>query len=169
MKGESKMKQEILDENLRLISQLQNTPTLKFFEKKDLSRISRFSKVVTYTAGEKIIEQGSYDNWVYFLLSGEVRIVKDNETIDVLKRTGDLFGEMCVIDGEPRSASAYAVGDVVCLATDVSFIDSLYPEDKIAFSAVFYQILAETLAKRLRETSDELVKAREEVALLKKK
>jgi len=163
------MKKEILDDNLKLISQLRDTPTLKFFEKRDISKISRFSKVVTYRAGEKILEQNSYDNWVYFLLSGEIRIVKGHETIDVLKRTGDIFGEMCIIDGEPRSASAYAVGDVTCLATDVSFIDNLYPEEKTAFSAVFFQILAETLAKRLRETSEELVKAREEIASLKKK
>ncbi|MCX7635196.1 MAG: cyclic nucleotide-binding domain-containing protein [Syntrophales bacterium] len=158
------MKQELLADNLHLLEQLKYMPVLKFFEKKDLHRLLRFSKVRSYAPGEEIIAQGSFDNWVYFLLSGAVRIVRDGEKIDELRRTGDIFGEMCIIDGQARSASVYAVGDVVCLATDVSFVDGLVGEDKIAFSAVFYQILAETLAQRLRETSAELVKAKEELA-----
>jgi CRP-like cAMP-binding protein len=161
------MKQEILAENLKLLESVKHMPALKFFEKKDLNKLLRFSKIREYTPGEQIIAQGSFDNWVYFLLSGDIRIVKDNETIDELRRTGDLFGEMCIIDGQPRSASVYALNDVVCLATDVSFIDSLFADDKIAFSAVFYQILAETLAQRLRETSADLVRAKEEIAKLK--
>jgi len=158
------VKQEILEENLKLLSSVKHMPALQFFEKKDLNKLLRFSKVRQYEPGEEIISQGSFDNWVYFLLSGEVKIVRDKERIEELRRTGDIFGEMCIIDGEPRSASVYAIGKVECLATDVSFIDSLFGEDKLAFSAVFYQILAETLAQRLRETSAELVRAKEEIA-----
>lgn len=161
------MKQEILMDNLKLLESVKHMPALKFFEKKDLNKLLRFSKIREYAPGEQIIAQGSFDNWVYFLLSGDIRIVKDNETIDELRRTGDIFGEMCIIDGQARSASVYALGDVVCLATDVSFIDNLFAEDKMAFSAVFYQILAETLAQRLRETSADLVRAKEEIAKLK--
>lgn len=161
------MQQEILADNLKLFESVKHMPALKFFEKKDLNKLLRFSKIREYAPGEQIIAQGSFDNWVYFLLSGDIRIVRDNETIDELRRTGDIFGEMCIIDGQARSASVYALKDVVCLATDVSFIDNLFAEDKIAFSAVFYQILAETLAQRLRETSADLVRAREEIAKLK--
>jgi CRP/FNR family transcriptional regulator, cyclic AMP receptor protein len=161
------MKQEILADNLKLFESAKHMPALKFFEKKDLHKLLHFSKIREYAPGEQIIAQGSFDNWVYFLLSGDIRIVKDNETIDELRRTGDIFGEMCIIDGQARSASVYALGDVVCLATDVSFIDNLFAGDKVAFSAVFYQILAETLAQRLRETSADLVRAKEEIAKLK--
>jgi hypothetical protein len=61
---------------------------------------------------------------------------------------------MCVIDGNPRSASIQGIDDVTCLATDISFMDRLYNEDKIAFCSIFYQMVAEVLASRLRETSD---------------
>ncbi len=161
------MKQEILTDNLQLLEAVKSMPALRFFEKKDLHKLLTFSKIRQYKAGERIIAQGSFDNWVYFLLSGEAQVVKDEAPIEELRRTGDIFGEMCIIDGQPRSASVYAVGDVVCLATDVSFVDSLFGEDKLAFSAVFYQILAQTLAQRLRETSAELVRAKEEIAALK--
>ena len=161
------MKEENLENNQELIIRLKDTPALKFFQKKDLSRMLHFSKIRRYEPGGKIIDQGSYDNWVFFLVSGSVRVVKDGETIDEISRTGDMFGEMCIIDGQARSACVHAIGHVVCLATDISFIDNLMPEDKTTFSALFYQLLAEILANRLRKTTMELVKAREEIMALR--
>jgi len=38
----------------------------------------------------------------------------------------------------------------------------------VAFCAVFYQMIAEVLACRLRETSNDLVKTKEELQRLKK-
>jgi CRP/FNR family cyclic AMP-dependent transcriptional regulator len=161
------MKEEHLERYHELITHLKDTPTLKFFQRKDLSRMLHFSKIRRYEPEEKIIDQGSYDNWIFFLVSGSVRVVKDDETVDEISRTGDIFGEMCIIDSQARSASIYAIDHVVCLATDVSFIDNLMPEDKTTFSASLYQLLAEILANRLRETTMELVKAREEIIVLK--
>lgn len=163
------MKEAHLENNHELISHLKDTPALKFFQRKDLGRMLQHSKIRRYEPEEKIIDQGSYDNWIFFLLSGSVRVVKDVETVDEISRVGDIFGEMCIIDGQARSASVNAIGHTVCLATDVSFIDHLIPEDRIAFSALFYQLLAEILANRLRETTVELVRARETLMTLKGK
>jgi CRP/FNR family cyclic AMP-dependent transcriptional regulator len=161
------MKTELLKENLELMEKLKNVPVLHSFGKKDMNKLLSFSNIKKYSAGEIIIEEGSYDNWVYFLVAGNVSIIKNGEEIDTLQRTGDIFGEMCVIDGNPRSASIQAIDDVICMATDVSFMDRLYNEDKVAFCSIFYQMVAEVLACRLRETSDELVRTKEELALLK--
>jgi CRP-like cAMP-binding protein len=161
------MKVELLKENLELIEKLKNVPVMHTFGKKDINKLFNFSNVKKYSAGEIIIEEGSYDNWIYFLISGHVRIVKNGEEIDTLRRTGDIFGEMSVIDGCPRSASIEAMDDVICLATDVSFMDRLYNDDKVAFCSIFYQTIAEVLACRLRETSDELAKYKEELQRLK--
>jgi CRP/FNR family cyclic AMP-dependent transcriptional regulator len=162
------MKTELLKDNLELVMQLKNIPALDFFGKQDLKKILNFSTIKKFEPGEKIIEEGSFDNWDYFLISGNVKVLKNNEEIDVLRRTGDIFGEMCIIDGSPRSASIVAVDEVTCLATDVSFVDSLFSDDKVAFCAIFYQIISEVLARRLRDTSDELVRLREELAAMKK-
>jgi CRP/FNR family transcriptional regulator, cyclic AMP receptor protein len=161
------MKTEPLKENLELMEKLKNVPVLHSFGKKDMNKILSFSNIKKYSAGEVIIEEGSYDNWVYFLVSGNVSIIKNREEIDTLWHTGDIFGEMCVIDGKARSASIQAIDDVTCLATDVSFMDRLYNEDKVAFCSIFYQMVAEVLASRLRETSDELVRTKEELARVK--
>lgn len=161
------MKVEFLKENIELIEKLKNVSVMQCFGKKDIGKIFNSSNVKKYSEGEIIIEEGSYDNWIYFLISGGVRIIKNGAEIDTLTRTGDIFGEMCVIDGCPRSASVKAIDNVVCLATDVSFMDRLYNEDKVAFCAIFYQMIAEVLACRLRETSSELAKNKEELHRLK--
>ncbi len=161
------METELLKENLELVEKLKNVPVLHSFGKKDINKLLSFSNVKKYSAGEMIIEEGSYDNWIYFLIDGNVRVIKNSEEIDTLRRTGDIFGEMCVIDGCPRSASIQAMDDVSCLATDVSFIDNLYSEDKVAFCSIFYQMVAEVLACRLRDTSGELAKVKEELQMLK--
>jgi CRP/FNR family transcriptional regulator, cyclic AMP receptor protein len=161
------MKKEMLQENEELIRQLNQVPVLQSFAKKDIRNILNFSKIRKYCAGELIIAEGSYDNWVFILISGEVSVIKHGSEIDKLRRTGDIFGEMCVIDGSPRSATIKAATDCACLATDVSFMDNLFSDDKIAFCAVFYQVIAEVLVYRLRETSAELVKSQEELARYK--
>jgi len=161
------MKQELLKENLELMEKLKNVPLLHSFGKKDVNKVLSFSNVKKYAAGEIVIEEGSYDNWIYFLINGNVRIIKNGEEIDTLTHPGDIFGEMCVIDGCAHSASVQALDDVTCLATDVSFMDRLYKEDKVAFCSIFYQMVAEVLARRLRETSSELAKSKEELQRLK--
>ena len=156
-----------MDDNPELVKKLKNIPHLGFFEKKDLKKILHFSKFKNYNAGECIIEEGSFDNWVYFLITGKVKVVKHDEEISVLQRTGDIFGEMCIIDGSARSATVSAIDDTTCLATDISFVDSMGSEDKAVFSAIFYQMLAEVLAERLRETSEDLVRLKEEMEVMK--
>lgn len=156
-----------LKESSALIEKLRQIPTLELFDEKDLQGALQLSKMRKYEPGELILEEGSHDNWIYFLVSGKVRIVKYGKQLTVLSRRGDVFGEMGVIDGSARSASVYAVDETVCLATDASYVDRLSGKDRVSFCCVLYHVYAEILASRLRLTSDELVRAREEIAGLK--
>jgi len=158
---------DYLKESEDLIKKLRLLPTLKSFDDKDLKGVLKLSKIRKYDPGELILEEGQYDNWVYFLVSGKVRIMKGDKELSVMNRRGDIFGEMGVIDGSARSASVYAVDETVCLSTDASYVDRLSGSDTVAFYCVLYHVFAEILASRLRLTSDELVRAREEIAGLK--
>lgn len=160
---------DFLKDNTVYFEKLGKMPRLADFSEKDLKGILELSKIRKYEPGELIIEEGVYDCWIYFIVSGNIRVVKHEENLSVLKRTGDVFGEMGIIDGSPRSASVYAVDETVCLATDASYVDRLSGNDKIAFSYILYRIFSEVLAHRLRLTSEELMKAKEEIARLKGK
>jgi len=163
------MESALQNVNPELLRKLKELPAFKFFEKKDIFKILKYSSVKNYEPGELIILEGSFDDRVYFLISGSVVVEKQGERLQELQRIGEIFGEMCIIDGTARSASIRATSETTCLVTDVSFLDTMNPDDKVAFSAVFYLILAEVLAHRLRDTNEELVRTKEELAALKKK
>ncbi|NVM21319.1 MAG: cyclic nucleotide-binding domain-containing protein [Desulfobacterales bacterium] len=158
---------DYLRDSKKIIDKLKQIPTLCSFSEKELHGALQLSKIRKYEPEELIIEEGSYDQWVYFLVSGKVRIVKQGKELSVLGRIGDVFGEMGVIDGSARSASVYAVDQVVCLACDASHADRLSGSDRLAFTCILYQVFAELLANRLRKTSEELIKAEKEISSLK--
>ena len=158
---------DYLKENREIIQKLRAIPALKSFNDKDLGDILKLSKLIKYEPGELIIKEGQYDNWIFFLISGKVGIQKQGETISVLKRKGDLFGEMGIIDGSPRSASIMAIDETACLGVDASCMDRLEGEDKAAFTYILYRAFAEILASRLRIADEELVKTKDENAALR--
>jgi CRP-like cAMP-binding protein len=156
-----------LKDNEELIEKLKTMPTLKFFKDKDLKGILELSRMMKYEPGDLIIEEGQYDDWIYFLIYGKVGIQKEGETIGVLKRRGDIFGEMGILDGSPRSASIIAIDETVCLSIDASYTDRLSEGDKVAFNCILYHVFAQILASRLRIAGEELVKAKDESAILR--
>ncbi len=158
---------QYLKDNINYVKQLGAMPNLAVFSEKDLKGLLELSKIRKYEPGELILESGVYDCWIYFLLSGKIRVVKNDEELSVLKRTGDVFGEMGIIDGSPRSASVYAIDETVCLATDASYIDRLSGNDKNAFASILYRIFSQILANRLRLTSEQLIAIKDENERLK--
>ncbi len=153
---------DYLKGNISFLEKLREIPTLSTFSEKELKGLLELSRIRKYEPGELILEEGFFDSWIYFLVSGEVKIVKHGEDVSILKRVGDIFGEMGIIDGSPRSASVYAVNQTVCLATDASYIDRLSDNDRIAFCYILYRIFSEILAERLRSTTEALIKEKEE-------
>lgn len=153
---------DYLKGNISFLEKLKEIPTLSTFSEEELKGLLELSKIRKYEPGELILEEGFFDSWIYFLISGKVKIVKHGEDVSTLKRVGDIFGEMSIIDGSPRSASVYAVDKTVCLATDASYIDRLSDNDRIAFCYILYRIFSEILAERLRSTTEELIKEKEE-------
>jgi CRP/FNR family cyclic AMP-dependent transcriptional regulator len=151
-----------------LIENLKKVSFLKSYEDKFLKNILELSKLRRYGPDEVITREGEYDCWLYVLLKGEIKISKSEEEIARLDTLGETFGELSVIDGEARSATVHAATDTTCLAIDGSFLDRLEPEDKKEFEAVYYRLIAEILAHRLRITSRELSRMKQEVELLSK-
>ena len=162
-----------LKENLENIQKLMTIPALKNFETRSLGKLLRLSKVRQYEDGERIIQEGDLDPWLYFLLSGKIRISKESLDIGTIDRKGEIFGEMRIIDSLSRSASVYAVGQTICLAVDTSAKDRLSSDDsvdeRLDFLLLLYRIFAEYMSIRLRLTNDELIKAKKRVAALSKK
>ncbi len=148
--------------NDEIIQKLRAITPLGLIRDDDIKGLLKSSKIIKYDPYETIITEGEYSSWIYFLLKGEVGIQKEGETINVLRRCGDIFGEMGIIDNSPRSASIVAISNTVCLAIDTSYAEKLKGNEKNAFNAVIYRIFAEILAERLRKMDAELLKIKNE-------
>ncbi len=159
-----------LKDNIENIQKLLTIPALRNFEAKSLGRLLNLSKIREYENGECIIKEGDFDPWLYFLLSGKIRISKEGMEINTIDKKGEIFGEMRVIDSLSRSASVYAVGKTICLAVDTSAKNRLSggatQDEKLDFLLLLYRIFAEYMSIRLRATNEELISAKKKVKRL---
>ena len=151
------------------VQKLMEIPVLKDFEPWHLKDLLTQSKIQKYEDGEEIIKEGARDRWFYFLLKGNVRIVKAGEELAILKRIGDIFGEMSLISTSVRSTSAFSVGETTCFATDAAIIDEFSGHDKFAFCYILYRAFSMILAERLKTTSAELVNTKKQLDRVNKK
>ncbi len=148
---------DFLKGNQRVLKDIKKFEIFELFQEDELHHLMSMSKIRKYDPGETIFDQGSADTWLYFLVYGKVRLVKDSKPVALLQRRGDVFGEMGAIECAPRSASALAVDQTVCLATDIYYIEQLTGADKLAFGYVIYRVFSGILAERLRVTTEELL------------
>lgn len=64
-----------------------------------------------FYAGQKVFKEGDRGDRAYLIQDGTVEIVKNGMTLATLAK-GELFGEMALVDDQPRMASAVALTDV---------------------------------------------------------
>lgn len=159
---------EYLEGNGEIISKLRQIPVLRSLDERELQDLLAFSELREYKSGKTILQEGTADSTVYYLVSGQVKIMKKGKELLALRRTGDVFGEIGVIAGSSRSASVVAKTDSVCLAADSSKLDSLTEKDRMMFRYMLYWAFAEILANRLKFTTEELTEARDEIERLER-
>lgn len=156
---------KFLEKNESIIKNLKNVHILEPFEDQDIYKLLEMSKLRKYKAGEYIFNQGQSETWFYLLLSGKVKISKNGKDVATLSNKGEIFGEMGAMNCSCRSASVQAVTNTVCLATDMFYFESLNGNDKMAFGYMLYRLMAESLSRRLRKTTDVMIKTKGRINL----
>ena len=76
---------------------------------KELSEVARLTHERTYKKDEHIFKQHAPAEGMYVILDGAVGQDPESETIFASLETSDFFGELALLDEEPRSASAHAI------------------------------------------------------------
>ena len=164
------LESKYLKDNIENIQKLLGISALRNFETKSLQKLLRLSRIREYEDGEVIIQEGALDPWLYFLLSGKIRISKEDMEINTIDKKGEIFGEMRIIDFMQRSASVVAVGKTICLAVDTSAKNRISAQDptdeKLDFLLLLYRIFAEYMSIRLRATNEELITAKKKIKRL---
>jgi CRP/FNR family cyclic AMP-dependent transcriptional regulator len=97
-----------------------------------------------------IVQQGQVGNGLYIVMSGGARIVAGSDELARLG-AGDFFGELSVIDQQPRAATAFALGQTTCLAlASWDLVSVLERDPRLAMN------LLKELAGRLRKADAQL-------------
>ena len=158
-----------LDGHDEYIANLRCMPVFNSLADEQLRTILSLSKLQKYEKGEAILNEGSVDSWMYFIISGRVRVEKGGCKIGDIQGTGAVFGEMGIIRGQERSATVRAHSDTMCLAVDASFLDRMDESARSTCYMVLYKMFVDIMAERLRETTQELATAKEKMSTLRKK
>jgi len=111
-----------------------------------------------FTTGSFIVKEGELGDCMYFILEGSVEILcrkKDTpENTDLVKlaelQAGDVFGEMELIDIQPRSASVRALEPVLALALTNHVMYSIYHDNLNLFTRIILN-LAREISRKLRQ------------------
>jgi|SRR3954451_16592848 CRP-like cAMP-binding protein len=111
-----------------------------------------------YAVGDVIFEEGSTGRELYVVLDGTVEIAKMNgasKTTIVTLGKGEFFGEMAVIDGSSRSATAIAAA----ASTKVMRINHARFVYLVSQQPAFALMIMDALSKRLRASNAAQFKA----------
>ncbi|MDQ4075412.1 MAG: HEAT repeat domain-containing protein [Chloroflexota bacterium] len=117
-----------------------------------LAEVAALLEEAEYQAGETIFEQGELGTSLYIIVAGEVRVHDGELTLNHLGEH-EIFGEMALLDPEPRMASVTAVVDTLLLRLDQdSFYDLMEQCSEIALGII--RVLSQRLRARVRDLNE---------------
>jgi CRP/FNR family cyclic AMP-dependent transcriptional regulator len=122
---------------------------------RDWARMFKLGSRQFFPPKTTILRAGQINQSLYFLIDGEVRI--EQQTDDAAKvlaqlPSGCVFGEMSFLDGDVVSADVITTSIVEVLKFDKADLNDLVRSDQ-SFGLHFFQSLALTLSRRLRNTN----------------
>jgi CRP-like cAMP-binding protein len=140
---------------------LQINPFFSGLGPEAIQRLAALCQKRTLTAGETLFVKGDDGDALYGVRRGQIQIetgTKDGETLTLnVLGAGDLFGEIALFDGQPRTANAVAseASELFVLRRS-DFLNCLQKDARLSIKVI------ELLCQRIRWISDRM----EETALL---
>jgi len=117
----------------------------------DVDWLGSAGQRVKLEKGTQLITLGVSLSHVYIVLDGELS-VQTSKRFELAKvSSGEILGEMSLVDSRPPSASVLVLQDAVVLALDKAVLQAKLDLDT-GFSSRFYKAIAIFLSERMRST-----------------
>ena len=142
---------------------LKKIPIFEELSSRELKKIIRIIYRRDYQEGELIFKKGQPGAAMFIINEGSAEIFIDGggkSTVLAELERGDFFGELALLDDDPRSASARALEDSSILAFYRGDLEKLLEKDALIGSRILKK-LAFVLGKRLKATNEMLMRDRE--------
>ncbi|MCE9596649.1 MAG: cyclic nucleotide-binding domain-containing protein [Spirochaetia bacterium] len=135
---------------------LRSVPLFSDVDGQDLHWINEITHEQKFKSRQTIFREGDPGESLYIIINGSVRVFKGQKgkeiTIDILQER-DCFGEMAILDQEPRSASVTSLKNTRLLVIHRGdFQRLLIARPRISFA------LFKTMSKRVRDANTRLLK-----------
>ena len=129
---------------------LGQAPIFAALTERQLKSLAKTAKVVAYPANAAIVKKGEPGIGLYLLLAGQAEVRQGDRTLAKLG-AGQFFGEMTLLDDQPRSADVVAVTPAECaVLSRWEFWGFAKGEPEVL------QAVLKEMARRLRETNRSL-------------
>jgi small-conductance mechanosensitive channel len=132
-------------------------PILQLLDDAQFDKLLRCARLQRFGRGEKVLVQGECGQSMFIVFSGEAEVLVQAggvETRVATLRTGDAFGEMSLLTGEPRSATVMARTDCELWEIDKTTLGEILQEN-----TALVERLGELLAMRRLENEGLLATA----------
>jgi CRP/FNR family transcriptional regulator, cyclic AMP receptor protein len=137
---------------------LAQVPLFERLDEEERALLAAQLEDVEFAAGQLVFKRGDPGDAIFIVSSGEVEIFVEDTTgqriVFETAKSGDFFGELSLLDGDPRSASAVAIGATRALRIDRQDLTLLFTRHPTAA----LDVLA-VIGRRLRE-ADKLLGSR---------
>ena len=124
-------------------------PVFGGLDEEGLSNLSRGMRIRRFRRGETVFHVGDPGDALFIVMSGSIKITlpadSGDEAILATLRPGDFFGELALLDGAPRSATAIAIE-----GTETYVLPRDRFRDLIATEPVMRDALLATMAAEVR-------------------
>ena len=138
-------------------SLLQTVPILAGLDEAALDLLWARAEVSQAQAGSVIVREGDVGNRLFVIAEGSVKVCKDFGLPKEIELTrlgkGEFFGEMCILDTLPRSATVQALTDTALFSLTSLTFHQLYKAAPAQYSILVLN-LARDLSRRLRRLDE---------------
>lgn len=122
--------QRAIEERCRAISQV---PLFQPLSAEQTQAVARGAADVLLGPGQVLFRQGQGGDSLYIIRRGEVEVLAEGADAAPARmatlRTGDFFGEMSALTGQPRSATIRALTDVCCVEICKADLGAMFAAD----------------------------------------
>lgn len=124
---------------------LAKVPLFEGLPRRHLRRLAKASGVTERREGATVVREGAAGSVFFVILDGKAKVVRRGRTVARLKR-GDFFGEMSLLDGQPRGASVVTETDARFLTLSGKSLSDMLARDPLLATRIM-----KTMAARLRK------------------
>ena len=140
---------------------LKNVTIFKGLNNNQLVKLAALCDELSFEEEDRIFEKNSCDKDIYILINGRVNIevslgdgIEESASLHIVK-PGQPFGEIALVDGNPRSAAAVVLKKSEVFKILKDDIENLFKSD-IEIGYIVMKNIASLLCDRIRKTSGQL-------------